>query len=75
MTKINSFQQPGERYPSLRVIAFLFTLTGTILMAGGMLLLPVGPYALAWGTVATPPLKPWGPSWARGSTSCPWLPG
>ncbi len=55
MTKINSFQQPGERYPSLRVIAFVFTLIGTILMAGGILLMAFGLYALAWGTAATPP--------------------
>jgi hypothetical protein len=55
MSKIHSFQQLGERYPSLRVIAFLFTLIGTMLIAGGSLLLAFGLYALAAGTTAAPP--------------------
>jgi predicted DNA repair protein MutK len=42
MKRINSFQQPGERYTSLRVVAFLTTLMGTLMMAGSLLMLVVG---------------------------------
>jgi hypothetical protein len=48
MGRIQSFREPGPRYPALRVIGFLCTLFGAILMAIGVgLMLLTGLYAIA----------------------------
>jgi hypothetical protein len=53
MKRITSYQQTSERYASLRVIAFLFTLIGSVLLGISGLLLAIGIYALAYGTTGT----------------------
>jgi hypothetical protein len=57
MRKITSFHEPGTRYAALRVIGFLCTLTGAILLAIGGCLLLWGLYILATvrGATALPP--------------------
>jgi hypothetical protein len=57
MGKISSFREPGPRYTALRVIGFVCTLSGAILMAIGGSLLLLGLYTLATnaGAVAPPP--------------------
>jgi hypothetical protein len=54
MKRITSFQQIGERYTTLRVSAFLFTLLGSVLLWIGGLLLAFGLYVLAYGMTGTP---------------------
>jgi hypothetical protein len=54
MRRITSFQEIGERYTSLRVIGYLFTLIGSAMLGIGGLLLAFGIYALAYGTTNTP---------------------
>ena len=58
MHRITPFREPGPRYTALRVIGFLCTLIGTILLLIGVgLMLVAGLYALAasGGPVAVPP--------------------
>ena len=47
MTRIHSFREPGQRYTNLRVIAFLSTLIGVLLLIAGVALLGFGLYGLA----------------------------
>ena len=60
MGKITSFRESGRRYTALRVIGFLFTLIGVILLAIGGGLLGYGLYVLASGgaSAAAPPPNP-----------------
>jgi hypothetical protein len=54
MKRITSFQQTGERYTTLRVSAFLFTLLGSVLLWIGGMLLAFGIYVHAYGMTGTP---------------------
>lgn len=60
MGKITSFRESGRRYTALRVIGFLSTLIGVILLAVGGCLLGYGLYVLASGgaSAAAPPPNP-----------------
>ena len=60
MGKITSFRESGRRYTALRVIGFLSTLIGVILLAIGGCLLGYVLYVLATGGVpaAAPPPNP-----------------
>jgi hypothetical protein len=60
MGKITSFRESGRRYTALRVIGFLLTLIGVLLLAIGGGLLGYGVYLAASGGVpaAAPPPKP-----------------
>ncbi|MGP0068583.1 MAG: hypothetical protein ACLQGP_33910 [Isosphaeraceae bacterium] len=75
MKRITSFQQSGERYTSLRVIAFLFTLIGSVLLGLGGLLLAFGLYSLAYGMTGTHPPEAGLPSGPRVNVVplIPWL--
>jgi hypothetical protein len=58
MRRLTSFRAPGPRYPALRVIGFLCTLSGMILMAIGvglMLLAGFHAFAARGGPVDVPP--------------------
>jgi hypothetical protein len=60
MAKITSFRESGRRYTALRVIGFLCTLIGLILLPIGGGLLGYGVYVVASGgaTAAVPPPNP-----------------
>jgi hypothetical protein len=58
MSRITSFRESGRRYATLRVIGFLCSLIGVILLLIGGGLLIFGVYALATGGTATPPMAP-----------------
>lgn len=58
MERIASFREPRPRYRSLRVIGFLCTLAGSILLAIGVCLLMYGLYALAVGGTTAPLRNP-----------------
>jgi hypothetical protein len=63
MGKITSFRESGRRYTALRVIGFLFTLIGVLLLVIGGGLLGYGVYVAASGgaTAAAPLSNPEGP--------------
>ncbi len=61
MKRITSFQQSGERYASLRVVAFFFKLLGFAFLGCSGLLLAIGLYILGGGTIGTPPPQGLGP--------------
>jgi hypothetical protein len=60
MGKITSFRESGRRYTAFRVIGFLFTLIGVILLVIGGGLLGYGVYVVATGgaSAAAPPPNP-----------------
>ncbi len=55
MNRINSFREPGRRYTNLRIIAFLSTLFGVLLLIVGGGLLIFGLYGLATAGDAAAP--------------------
>jgi hypothetical protein len=55
MGRITSHRESAERYTVLRFIGVLFTVLGSLLLAGGSLLLAFGLYALLEGSTGQPP--------------------